>query len=43
VTVRLPRRASDGPGSPEPTGIPGSPEPTAEARFASNDDLDHKV
>jgi len=27
VTVRLPRRASDGPSPPEPTGMPGSPEP----------------
>jgi signal transduction histidine kinase len=52
VTVRLPRRASDGPSPPAPTGMPGSPEPpempgsgepTAEARVASNDDLDHKV
>lgn len=52
VTVRLPRPASDGPSPPAPTGMPGSPEPpempgsgepTAEARVASNDDLDHKV
>src|SRR6185436_16142941 len=28
VTVRLPRRPSDGPSPPEPTGMPGSAEPT---------------